>query len=330
MNNINNSNKYNIAIIGAGSIGSRHLQGVKQARISMNIYVVDISLDSIDIAKKRYSEIGDNEYFKQVTYLSSLSELPTELDIAIIATSSSCRCCIILELIQTRKIHNMLIEKFLFPSIEEYTIVEKEFNERKIKVWVNCPLRLLTAYKELKKELSPGEKIIFNVSGSDWGIGCNAIHYIDLFAFFTGETDIIFDEMSGLYSKIYESKRNGYVEFAGVITGKTNNGSIITLTSSLSSSIPVLITIQSKNKTIVIKEDQDRMLIISEFSIEEKKIGMKFQSQLTGNIIEQIFNNSCELTCFHESKKLHCLFLEPLLSFYNSKLKLNSKKCPIT
>lgn len=42
----------NISIIGAGQLGSRHLQGLMTAQTEMNIWVVDQSLDSLNTAKK--------------------------------------------------------------------------------------------------------------------------------------------------------------------------------------------------------------------------------------------------------------------------------------
>ena len=47
---------FNILIIGAGQIGSRHLQGLIGESLDLNIMVVDTSSFSLDSAKVRWTE----------------------------------------------------------------------------------------------------------------------------------------------------------------------------------------------------------------------------------------------------------------------------------
>ena len=324
---------YNIAIIGAGSLGSRHLQGAKLAKIAINLYVVDVNLSSLSLAKERYEEVDENEFPKTVTYLDSLDKLPSVLDVVIIATNSAVRSTIILNLIQTRDVRAFLLEKFLFQSEAEFFEVENALSKNNINCQINCGRRLFAGYKKLKEEISDDGNIIFNASGSNWGIGCNSIHFIDLFAYLTDSYNVKIDTMSGLSPDILESKRKGYVEFVGSITGKNEKGCVLTLTSSLTPSIPVAITIQNKNKSVFIKEESDKIFIINNGDsklIKEEKIGIKNQSQLTGIVLEDIISGACGLTSYKESMELHLTLLRPLLSFYNSSLKLNEIRCPIT
>ena len=51
---------YNIAIIGAGQLGSRHLQGLKLAQLPMRIEIVDSSEKSLETARERYDQIEAN------------------------------------------------------------------------------------------------------------------------------------------------------------------------------------------------------------------------------------------------------------------------------
>lgn len=55
--------------------------------------------------------------------------------------------------------------------------------------------------------------------GGDWGLGCNAIHFLDLLTFFTGKVDFELD-VSHLDSEIRVSKRERFVEFTGCLLGK--------------------------------------------------------------------------------------------------------------
>ena len=63
-----------VAVIGAGQLGSRHLQGLKVASSPMEITVMDSNEDSLKIAKERYdavSSIGE----KVVKYVTDIVEI---------------------------------------------------------------------------------------------------------------------------------------------------------------------------------------------------------------------------------------------------------------
>ena len=61
--------KYKIFIIGAGQIGSRHLQALRAVRIPLKISVIDPSTESLDLAKQRYEEMPKGKIEHQVLYL---------------------------------------------------------------------------------------------------------------------------------------------------------------------------------------------------------------------------------------------------------------------
>ena len=51
----------NIAIIGCGQIGSRHLQALSLIKEGAIIYLVDNSPESIDISKERFEQVVNKE-----------------------------------------------------------------------------------------------------------------------------------------------------------------------------------------------------------------------------------------------------------------------------
>ena len=66
---------FNVAIIGAGQLGSRHLQGLKLAASPLSITVMDSSEESLKVAKARYedtSTIGK----KSCNLVTSIENLP--------------------------------------------------------------------------------------------------------------------------------------------------------------------------------------------------------------------------------------------------------------
>lgn len=321
---------FTIAIIGAGQLGSRHLQGLKKAKLDMKIEIVDPSEEALAVARERYEQVAENSQISEICFIKSINELSNELDLAIIATGSAPRFMITTELIKLKKVNNILFEKVLFQKVEDYIDIEELLNKNHIHAWVNCPRRMYGFYSELKERFSGSQQLIFNVSGGDWGLGCNSIHFIDCLAFISGAKDFTIN-VSALDRVVYPSKRVGYTEFSGVLTAVTERADVLSLISQRDSISPVIITIQS-NKLVVTIDETNRLLHSFENGKwETKEINIQYQSQLTGIAAEQILlNGTSQLTTFAESKSLHLAFIKPLLEFYNEIKGTDSKICPIT
>lgn len=317
---------YNVAIIGAGQLGSRHLQGIKLSYLKLNIFVVDTNEESLIIAKERYEQIGNNGGSKNLYFYHSMEKLPEYLDLVIVATSSAPRFSITKELIRNKKVSYILFEKVLFQSLNEYSIVSKLLAENKIKAWVNCTRRLFSHYQELSKITLTSKKIDFKVIGENWGLGCNSVHFLDLFAFLTGESDVVIDT-DGIDNEILKSKRVGYVEFTGTITGKTLKGNTITLSSLKECDSPLTIYLLGDNFDIKFEESSENIRIVD----KTIPIQQLFQSQLTGIVSEQILlHGNSDLVSFEDSAKIHIEFISKLLVVYSKITGNKMDICPIT
>ena len=81
-----------VTIVGAGQIGSRHLQALSYLKNSTRIDLVDPSSESLKVAKNRYLEItpSDNPNIELWCH-NNINALPKILDLVIIATNSSVR-----------------------------------------------------------------------------------------------------------------------------------------------------------------------------------------------------------------------------------------------
>lgn len=322
--------RYTITIIGAGQLGSRHLQGLKSMQLPMCIQVVDSSETALDVARERYEQIATNSQIVSIDYLTRIDNLSSELDLVIIATGSKPRAAILQELLQKKTVRNLLVEKVLFPDIKSYSTIRDLLQDKGLlgKTWVNCPRRLFDGYgllqRELQNQVGP---IVYEKSGLDWGLGCNTIHFLDHFAFLTGKKGIRLD-LSGLDPKVYDSKRPGYVEFTGTLAGITEQGDRIRITSSARNDVPAKLAISTGETRFEIDEASD--------TIEKDgrlwgTVGMKYQSQLTGTVAEQILlHHTCGLPSYTESMALHLTFLQPLVAFYNNLVGGNGDNCPIT
>ena len=204
---------YKILLIGAGQLGSRHLQGLLNVKLPISIDVVDPNISSIEIAKKRVLEIKydyDNVF---VNYFNSIDNISPNIDICIIATTANHRYEVIKKIITISKIKNLILEKILFQKQVEYELTAKLLKDNSMNCWVNCPRRIFSVYNELRQKITYNEKITLTLIGGEWGLACNSIHFIDLVCFLSD--DYIFALDTAGLSDIFESKRLGFYEVSG-------------------------------------------------------------------------------------------------------------------
>ena len=71
-----------IAIVGAGNLGSRHLQGLTKINQAIDITVIEPYPYAMDLAKKRYDEMPVNPLVRSISCVSSLKGISQDLDLA--------------------------------------------------------------------------------------------------------------------------------------------------------------------------------------------------------------------------------------------------------
>ena len=92
-------------IIGAGQLGSRHLQGLLKFEKEQLVYVLDPSENSLNISKERAQEV-ENKH--NVIYRNDWGELPTEFDLVIVATGANVRSKVVSKLLTDFKVENLI------------------------------------------------------------------------------------------------------------------------------------------------------------------------------------------------------------------------------
>ncbi len=308
-----------IAIIGAGQIGSRHLQALKAVKRPLHINVVDPSEKSLQMAQRRYIEFPAIGEEHSVTYQTSFKQLPSELDIVIVATTSGVRRTVIENLLRKSKVTYLILEKLLFTKKIDYSYIQLHLDKHHIKTWVNCSMRTMPFYRDMKNKFKDSS-IYYHVDGSLFGLITNAIHYIDHMAFLTDCYDfkIITD---GLNRKHKDSKRRGFLEIDGTLQVNFLNGSKGIFTCYSEGTAPIIVEIMNITYRCISKETENKAYI-SELSNnwqwEELRSGILFQSTMTTKLVEDILDTgTCKLTPYTQSVKLHLQLLEPLRHFLN-------------
>lgn len=314
-----------VAIIGAGQLGSRHLQGLKIARTEMDIWVVDSNKESLKVAKERF-DVVEGKTIKNIHYAESVESLPQNLDLVIIATGSKPRASIIKTLLAHSTVINLVLEKFLFTRLSDYDEIGLLLEERGGNCWVNCPRRMWPVYEEIKKLINPDKPVLMTNNGKDWGLCCNSIHNIDLWMYLAGDCSFVMD-MSGVERQLVESKRPGYIELYGTERFVSENGDEMILGSYSEFEGPTIRIIKNDNKVIQVNETE------GEWFYNGKKYEAKtpFQSSLTGELADEILETgTCKLTPYRLSVDYHKPYLKTVMNFVNKLQGVENDSCPIT
>lgn len=312
----------NIAIIGVGTIGKRHLQSMIELQNQYNIYAVEINKEIIKVLTAE---------FPNVNFIETVEELPEEIEVVIIATNSNIRRILFEQLINNSIVKNIIFEKVLFQKEEDYYFVEKKLNELNIRAWVNCARREWDSYKLLKEKLKYCEELYISAIGGQWGLGCNCIHILDLIEYLSGN-HIESIDISKLENKIIESKRKGFYEFFGTVTGVSGRCKNYSITC-IDSSLPFYVEITTEKSRYLIDERNNYLLMSGEESEWQwKKCEFKqvYQSQMTARVIKSIMDNgSCNLPDYDSSMKLHLKYIKLLIDFFKFN-GMEENLCPIT
>ena len=321
----------NTLIIGAGQLGSRHLQGLLKYEHPMDVYVLDLFQSSLDTASKRAKEVP---HFHDVHYKRDWSGLPDAFDLVIVATNSDVRESVINKLLEAHSVKFLILEKVLFQKMDSYIRVSELLKKRGVQAWVNHPRRMLESYHSLKNRLLINSIKDFQIIGNDWGLGCNGLHFIDLFVYLSGSKLKSLD-CDWIDSELKESKRNGFIEFTGSIKGLLEDNSSFQITSMKGETRAGTITVFDTQKRFVVMETGTPHIIElsmdKAFKQESVPFEMQLQSSLTTRLVADLFENgSCDLPSYEQARHSHEIFISALLNKYNLITGINTKTLPIT
>lgn len=319
-------NMNNIVVVGAGQLGSRHLQGLAKLSNESIIHVVDPSENSKIEAFKRIKEVSTDKVHEILSH-DSVETLPDSIQLAIIATTADIRLPALKALCSHASVQYLILEKVLFQKASDFQEAQKLIENNAIKCWVNCPRRTYPVYCELREYFSTDPVTNMDVVGGEWGLGCNAIHFLDLLAFFKRKVDFELD-VSHLDTGMRTGKREKFFEFTGCILGECG-GASFSLRSTFKSQANHIISLYGETRFAVIDEVGGRIWKVDENSSQSSTFDLPFQSNLTTTIADSILSDgTCNLPGYEESRTVHTPFLQALSTHLGSELFTDS--IPIT
>lgn len=319
-------------IIGAGQLGSRHLQGLLRLEINQKVYVLDPSEASLKISEERAKEIPHQH---SLVFTTNWSDLPQDFDLVIIATGANVRSIVSQKLLENYKVGNLVLEKILFQDLASYEKIRNLIAKTQTPTWVNHPRRMMAHYQEIRNTIvASNEKVVFQTLGSNWGLACSALHFIDLCTFLAN-SKVIANNLDLIDPIIHESKRANCIELTGTVSGTLQNGSNF-IVSSIDGEIgDITITLATNSNRWLIQEGKAQKIIhLSKENNFEPIITdfvTEFQSNLTTKIAQNIFETgNCNLPTYDEACESHIPFIEAALKKYRELSGISTEICPIT
>lgn len=193
-----------VAIFGIGNIGRRHLESLVSQ--NFDIYLFDKSEDNLNYVRHNF-------FTEKIKLISqSIIDIDVNLDLAIISTDSKNRLALLEDIHKEVVVKKWLIEKLLAPNLKELPAYGNL--PFKNNAWVNVPRGRMQCWKFIREEIVKSDIEHVKISGGNWGLATNSIHFIHLFEWLS-DCSLSEIKLLNLPHRWYPSKRKGYLEVDG-------------------------------------------------------------------------------------------------------------------
>ena len=323
---------HSIALIGAGQLGSRHLQGLARLDSPCRVTVVDPAEASLAVAKARFDEMPPNPAIGDIRFVRSLDSVPAALDYAVIATAADVRLDVLRALLQRSEVRFLLLEKVLFQRLGDYAAAAALLEAHRAQAWVNCARRVFPIYARVRAFFANDPLKRFQVLGGGWGLGCNAIHFLDLLAMLTSAAPGAISRQR-LDPSLVASKRANFREFTGSLDGNFGD-TAFELTSLAGSSARVLVTLRSESRSCLLDETGGQAFFhdgATGADWFQERFRVPLISEVGTSIASRILNEgTSELPTFEESCAVHLPLIATLAAHAASVEGTAADFCPVT
>jgi len=299
-------------LIGAGTIGSRHLQGLAKAPELTDVLVIEPNADARRRAEALWHEVPEGRT-RQLRFLdlSSLDQAGTP-DFALVATTAPGRLQILERLLQFG-IRRLLIEKIPFQSIDDYRRAVDLAAAARAKVHVNLPMRMIPLFQALRQRLA-GRRFTMQVDNGDRGLGCNGLHFFDLFTYLADAAatglEIAIDK------PVRPSPRGGnLIDFSGRAAIRTATGARGTVHFVPGTNTLPVISITADGIELVADFNGDRVRA-NRLELSTAAFFMPMASQIAHRQMDEILNGTSVLPTLAEGFDLN----RRMLDAYNHEL----------
>lgn len=319
----------NLAIIGCGVIGQRHLQSILNLDYKMKIFIIDKSAICLEKCRKISQEKKNlNSFF----FAESINDIDEDFDFVIVATNSDSRFSVLKELYRYKTPKFIILEKILFNKLSYFEEAKKLFKLNSTKVWVNQWMS--TDFPDLSEIFGETEGINISVTGKNWNLCSNCVHWIDWFHYLNDRKKIILFS-SSLDDLIIENKRKGFFETFGSLEFHSinNNKLFLQCKYEKNSERETLISISNESSRAEFQLTVDSLKGFIFRSNQKKSISFKLRylSERTSIYIKSILEkNECTLPTYDQSVHHHKLVFQTLKNHFDKSYLGTDEILPIT
>jgi hypothetical protein len=314
-----------VLISGAGQLGSRHLQGLLSCRCPLDIHVRDNHPDSLKTAEERWQQVAGVQSVHRVFFRSFSDDIPKRIDVAIVATPADVRPQIVAAIARQSQVSYWILEKVLARSEKGLADINASISDPS-RAWVNTPRRSLPWHRELRATFTSGRPMTLQVAGSNWGIACNSIHFLDMFAWWTGERveSVCTDRLE---TKWIAAKRPGNMEVMGTLEVSYSSGSRVVL-SCEPGEVRYFFQFSDADHAWSMNEERGTALRSDGLAVLGS---LPYQSEETGPLVQRLLDSgTCLLPTLEESSRMHSVFLRSLLNHWRKYMDPHATEVPIT
>jgi predicted dehydrogenase len=314
-----------ILISGAGQLGSRYLQGLATYASPLQIHLHDVSATSLETAMGRWMEVAAADAVHQVRLHTDFATLPKSIDIVIVATTAGVRPAVVRAIRQQAKVGGWVLEKVLAQSEADLEDLLALIGQG-VRAWVNTPRRILPWHKQIKENLSTNSSLHLTVSGCEWGLACNSVHFLDMLGWWAGET-LVEVQTDHLHSSWIHAKRPGHYEIMGTLRARFSGGSTAVLQANEGE---LQYTFELTDGELIWHMDETAGTATRSDGLSVPG-RLPFQSEVTAGLVETILaTGNCELPTLKESVDLHRVFVAGLLAHWRKSVDTHANSLPIT
>ncbi len=298
-----------IWLIGCGNIGFRHLQAMLAMPEPADILIIE---PAEALHARITTEIAKPQAAAHRVSLVAAMPPSGPVDLAVVATSAPPRAAIVRALTEGPRPHAVVLEKVLAQTDAELQSMAADLAAIGSTAHVNCPRRYFPGYQKLRAALAKAGPLSIEVTGSQFGLGSNAVHFLDLLEYLNDSTLTLVDA-TGLDKGSRDSKRAGFQEIYGTLEARLANGAGLRVTCADEPELVLHLKVSTADgRSFTIDEAGSR---ITGHEGEAETFEIRFVSQIP-EIYADALAGHCDLTPMADSLRQHALYLGALRSHF--------------
>lgn len=219
--------KRTVLIAGAGHLGSRYLQSLTSVAVPLEIHLLSPDPHSLSACADRWADAGGHATHHTVVNHLTSKALPQAIDLVVVSSTADVRVELVEMIATTIDVNYWLVEKVLAQHPLDLERLSRATAAAK-GAWVNYYMLSEALYSEVKAHLSQSHPIHVKVSGFEWGLACNGLHFIHLHRWLN-DSPINSLREERLAPSWHPAKRPGYWEIYGELGATCFNGAELSL-----------------------------------------------------------------------------------------------------